>query len=235
MQLGFKPNGTNAVDANFQRGVANESWKGSFTWNTPDPSFTYRIRQQLCLPYLVLFLLTSWIQSTTKTAFRVLFHPGTRKGQLSHYLSPCLNWTYICLGWLHFDQAILLHLLPVRRSCVGYGTTKYLWFTPKCTQLSRRVLHIVRFSLSVWLQPMTSFLPSVSVRVHRFHVGRPANGRPGARPASANLPAVAMLEADSISERSPPPLTPLPASTLPSLFFSSSHYSRLIGCRQKTL
>lgn len=36
------PKGTNAVYANFQLGVENESWIGSFTWNTLDPSFTYR-------------------------------------------------------------------------------------------------------------------------------------------------------------------------------------------------
>lgn len=92
----------------------------------------------------------------------------------------------------------------------------------------------MRFSLSVWPQPMASLLPSVSVLVHRFHAGRPANGRRRTRRPLANQLAVAMLEAESIREGSffPPSVPPPPP---PPVFFTSSRYSRLIGCRQETL
>lgn len=92
----------------------------------------------------------------------------------------------------------------------------------------------MRFSLSVWPQPMASLLPSVSVRVRRFHTGRPANGRRRTRRPSANQLAVAMLEAESIREGSFFPSSSSSSSSL-CFFFTSSHYSRLIGCRQETL
>ena len=65
-------------------------------------------------------------------------------------------------------------------------------------QLSRRLSEKEVFSLSVLRQPIASLLPSVSVRLHRLHATRAANGRPKTCRASANQRAVAMLEAESI-------------------------------------
>lgn len=90
-------------------------------------------------------------------------------------------------------EAVLEDTEAVARRLTSGVTPKTLT-PPTVSQASTRT----RFSLSVHPQPITSLLPSVSVRVRRLRATRAANGRPGAPRAPTNQRAVAMWEAESI-------------------------------------